>query len=182
MKATPDQSRLWASLVQISYAKVRAITRVATPETEGRLVEMAAFSTGAQLERICRRYRGLRDRFVREEAERTEGLGLDAADTDRMISLRNLPNGMVRLEATLEPDEADLVMRAIDKARDEVRAVSLGAAQSPGSCMAANCEPGKVDRDGASAETPAGGASVGAAPAGGGTDLHCAACRWPLPW
>jgi hypothetical protein len=113
---------------RISYAKVRAITRVATPETEGRLVEMAAFSTGAQLERICRRYRGLRDQFIRGEAERIGGLAVDAADTDRMISLRNLPNGMVRLEATLQFDEADLAMKAIDKARDELRALSLGAA------------------------------------------------------
>jgi hypothetical protein len=152
---------------RISYAKVRAITRVATPETEGRLVEMAAFSTGAQLERICRRYRGLRDQFVREEAERTGGLPVDAADGARMICLRNLPNGMVRLEATLEPDEADLVMKAVDKARDELRALSLGAAQSPGSCTAANGEPGRVDQDGASAETPAVGASAGSAPAGG---------------
>jgi hypothetical protein len=70
-------------------------------------------------------------RFVREEAERTGGLAVDAADTDRMISLRNLPNGMVRLEATLQLDEADLAMKAIDKARDELRALSLGAAQSP---------------------------------------------------
>jgi hypothetical protein len=177
---------------RISYAKVRAITRVATPETEGRLVEMAAFSTGAQLERICRRYRGLRDQFIREEAERTGGLAVDAADTDRMISLRNLPNGMVRLEATLQPDEADLVMKAIDKVREELRALSLGAAQSPGSCVVANDEPGKVDRDGASAETPAGGASAGAAPAGGASvergavwngarDLGAAASRPRLP-
>jgi hypothetical protein len=56
---------------RISYVKVRAITRVATPEMEGRLVDMAASSTGAQLERICRRCRGLRTQFMREEAERT---------------------------------------------------------------------------------------------------------------
>jgi hypothetical protein len=177
---------------RISYAKVRAITRVATPETEGRLVEMAAFSTGAQLERICRRYRGLRDRFVREEAERTGGLPLDTVDADRTITLRNLPNGMVRLEATLQPDEADLVMKAIDKARDELRALSIGAAQSPGSRMAANGEPARVDRRGVSAETPAGGASAGTGPAGGASvergavpsgarDLGVAASRMRLP-
>jgi hypothetical protein len=57
---------------RISYAKVRAITRVATPETEERLVGIAAVATGAQLERICRRYRGLRGQFICEETERTE--------------------------------------------------------------------------------------------------------------
>src|ERR1700690_1854405 len=98
---------------RISYAKVRAITRVATPETEERLVEMAAFATGAQLERICRRYRGLRGQFRREEAERNGEIAVNGADTERMICLSTLANGMVRLEATLQPDEADLVMKAI---------------------------------------------------------------------
>jgi Domain of unknown function (DUF222)/HNH endonuclease len=186
---------------RISYAKVRAITRVATPETKERLVEMAAFATGAQLERICRRYRGLRGQFMREEAERTGERAGDGVDTERMIFLRNLANGMVRLEATLQPDEADLVMKAIDKARDELRRVSLGGAQSldpsaragakearegaghgrgeDGSCgsspgwgIAAGPEPGEVEEggrvegDGASAETPAVAVSAGAVSAG----------------
>jgi hypothetical protein len=42
---------------KLSYAKVRALTRVATGENEGRLLEMALSSTGAQLERICRTFR-----------------------------------------------------------------------------------------------------------------------------
>ena len=42
---------------QLSYAKVRALTRVATPENEERLLEMALASTGAQLERLCRKVR-----------------------------------------------------------------------------------------------------------------------------
>jgi hypothetical protein len=36
---------------KLSYAKVRALTRVATPETEAQLLELAMFATGAQLER-----------------------------------------------------------------------------------------------------------------------------------
>src|SRR5215204_4528786 len=49
---------------QLSYAKVRALTRVATPAIEQRLLELAGHATGAQLERICR---GLRQ--VRTQAE-----------------------------------------------------------------------------------------------------------------
>src|SRR6266487_2718727 len=41
---------------ELSYCKVRAITRVATPAIEAELVEQARFTTGAQLERICRKY------------------------------------------------------------------------------------------------------------------------------
>ena len=45
----------------LSYAKVRALTRVATPENEAKLLEMALMATGAQLERLCRGYRGVLD-------------------------------------------------------------------------------------------------------------------------
>ena len=39
---------------EISYSKVRAMTRVATAENEGDLLGMARCATGAQLEKICR--------------------------------------------------------------------------------------------------------------------------------
>jgi Domain of unknown function (DUF222) len=46
---------------QISYSKVRALTRVATPENEAALLAMARSSTASQLERICRGYNGVSD-------------------------------------------------------------------------------------------------------------------------
>jgi Domain of unknown function (DUF222) len=39
---------------ELSYCKVRAITRVATPEVEESLVEMGRHATGAQLEKLVR--------------------------------------------------------------------------------------------------------------------------------
>jgi hypothetical protein len=42
---------------QLSYAKVRALTRVAEPETERELIELASVLTAAQLERALRAYR-----------------------------------------------------------------------------------------------------------------------------
>jgi len=42
---------------ELSYCKVRAMTRVATAETEELLLTMARSATGAQLERICRGFR-----------------------------------------------------------------------------------------------------------------------------
>ena len=94
---------------RLSYAKVRALTRVATAETEGRLLEMALLATGAQLEKLCRGYR------VVLEGERAP------APEERSVCRRVLPGGMVKLELVLEPDEADLILRAVDRAR-EVRA------------------------------------------------------------
>ena len=94
---------------RLSYAKVRALTRVATPENEAKLLEMALLATGAQLERLCRGYRGVLD------GERTP------TPEERSVRKRLLPGGMVKLELVLEPDEADLILRAIERAR-EVRA------------------------------------------------------------
>ncbi len=91
---------------KLSYAKVRALTRVAKPETETKLLEMAMFATGAQLERLCRGYRG--------------ALAADNAlpPAERGAQRRDLPGGMVKLEIVLLPDEADLVLRAIERARE----------------------------------------------------------------
>jgi hypothetical protein len=92
-------------LGKLSYAKARALTRVATPANEDALLELALAATGAQLERICRAYRSAKsqDRPCQPE--------------DRGVRRRDLPGGMVKLELVLSPDEADLVMRAVDCAR-----------------------------------------------------------------
>jgi hypothetical protein len=99
---------------QLSYAKVRALTRVATAENENRLLDLALASTGAQLERICRSFR----RVVAEQLP-----GDPTLDERRYVSERVLPSGMVRVEAVLHPDEAALVMKAIEAARAGARAV-----------------------------------------------------------
>ncbi|HUJ75263.1 MAG TPA: DUF222 domain-containing protein, partial [bacterium] len=70
----------------LSYAKVRALTRVATPQTEGRLLEMALLATASQLERICRGYHGVLDRDAPPRPE------------ERWVRSRVLPGGMVKVE------------------------------------------------------------------------------------
>ena len=42
---------------RLSYSKVRAITRIATPEIEERLVDLALACTAAHLEGVVRTYR-----------------------------------------------------------------------------------------------------------------------------
>jgi hypothetical protein len=91
---------------KLSYAKVRALSRVATPDNEANLLEMALYATGAQLERICR---GFRNAQMADEGPMPEA---------RSVRERLLPGGMIRLEIVLCPDEADLVLRALDKARE----------------------------------------------------------------
>jgi hypothetical protein len=93
-------------LGKLSYAKVRALTRVATVETEAKLLDAAMYSTGAQLERLCRGYR--------------TAMTADNAlpPPERSVRRRDLPGGMVKLEVVLAPDEADLVLGALDRARE----------------------------------------------------------------
>jgi hypothetical protein len=86
--------------------KVRALTRVATPGNEAQLLDLAMAATGAQLERMCRGYR--------RALTATQAPGPD----ERSVRRRVLPGGRVMLEMVLDPDEADLVVRAIDCARE----------------------------------------------------------------
>jgi hypothetical protein len=87
---------------QVSYSKVRAMTRVATPQNEQTLLELALSSTAAELERICRLFRK-----VTSPAEAQE------ADSRRYVSWRETDDGMVVLTARLHPDEAARVMEAL---------------------------------------------------------------------
>ncbi len=95
---------------KLSYAKVRALSRVATPETEAKLLEVALYATGAQLERLCRGYR---------TALTAENV---LPPPERSVRRRELPGGMVKLEIVLSADEADLVEGAIERAREVAQA------------------------------------------------------------
>ncbi len=135
---------------RLSYAKVRALTRVATPENEAKLLEMALIATGAQLELLCRGYRGVLD------SERTP------APEERSVRQRLLAGGMVKLELVLEPDEADLILRAIERAREvHARRAAPLETEAPGApavpvvppVPAARGEAEAVEAAGVSAET-----------------------------
>jgi len=99
---------------KLSYAKVRALTRVATPQNEAQLLELALVATGAQLERLCRGYR------IAQSADEVP------LPESRSVRQRPLPGGMVKLEIVLSPDEADLVLRAIERARESGRDTTPG--------------------------------------------------------
>ena len=97
----------------VSYAKTRAMTRVATPPNEATLLEMAQHATASQLERICRGYRRVR------AAEAAESRPESLADEElrRFVRSSQTEDGMVRVEARLRPEEAAVLMQAIDVAR-----------------------------------------------------------------
>jgi Domain of unknown function (DUF222)/HNH endonuclease len=94
---------------ELSYSKVRAITRIATPEIEAELVEMARFATAAQLERIVRGYR----RAVSVESA-------EAAHRDRFLSWEWEEDGSLRIRGRLSPEDGALFLKAIEAGREAI--------------------------------------------------------------
>lgn len=93
---------------QVGYSKVRALTRVATPESEGALLDMARSSTASQLERICRGYRlALRNA--------TGEIPDDEVET-RWVRERETTTGLVRFEIQVGAEEAAVIRRALEVA------------------------------------------------------------------
>jgi hypothetical protein len=95
---------------QVSYAKVRAITRVATPETEARLLAVARAGTAAHVERIVRGWR-----WVDRRAEARETALRHAS---RSLHLHQDEDGMVVLRGRLEPEVGALLIQALAAARE----------------------------------------------------------------
>jgi hypothetical protein len=95
---------------QLSYAKIRALTRVATPETEARLLGVGGAGTAAHVERIVRSWRCVDRRAeAREAAQRHRSRGLHVyQDAD----------GMVVVRGRLEPEVGALLMQALAAARE----------------------------------------------------------------
>jgi Domain of unknown function (DUF222)/HNH endonuclease len=124
-RAIADLPLVDAALRQgaVSYSKVRALTRVATPGTEATLLEMARSSTAAQLERICRGYRRA---LQNAAAERPE----DEAER-RWVRERETETGLVRFEVQLRPDEAAVVRRALEAAMRRAWDVTDVSAEMP---------------------------------------------------
>jgi Domain of unknown function (DUF222) len=95
---------------ELSYAKVRALTRVATPATEERLLAVGRAGTAEHVERIVRGWRRV-DRIAeaRETAQRHKCRGLRVyLDHD----------GMVAVRGRLEPEVGELLIQALTAARE----------------------------------------------------------------
>jgi hypothetical protein len=95
---------------ELSYAKVRALTRVATPETEGRLLAVGRAGTAAHVERIVRGWRR-----VDRQAEGREAARQHAG---RALHVYRDEDGTVVLRGRLTPEVGALLLRALDAARE----------------------------------------------------------------
>jgi len=117
---------------ELSYAKVRALTRVATAETEARLLGVGRAGTAAHVERIVRGWRCVDRRAeARETALRHAGRALHVYQDE---------DGMVVLRGRLEPEVGALLMQALAAAREALY-------------QRARVADGEAGRGGVSAET-----------------------------
>jgi hypothetical protein len=111
---------------RLSYSKVRAITRVATPDNEALLTSYGLHATAAQLERI-----------VAEHRRALDGRAAQRAHEQRGVSRRWLAEGVERITIDCSPAEAELIMGRIDDVADALgEAVPPPGAPSDGSAVA----------------------------------------------
>jgi 5-methylcytosine-specific restriction endonuclease McrA len=95
---------------ELSYAKVRALTRVATPGTEVRLVAVGRAGTAAHVERIVRGWRRVDLRAEARQARRRH--------ERRGLHLFQDEDGMVVVRGRLTPEDGALLRRALEAGRE----------------------------------------------------------------
>lgn len=89
----------------LSFSKARALTRVATPDNEAALVELAAHATAAHIEAIVRAWRRVdRVEDALAEAKRHESRRLDVFQDE---------DGMYAVRGRLEPEVGALLEKAL---------------------------------------------------------------------
>ena len=91
---------------RISFAKVRALTRIAQPDSEEELLELALNLTAAQLERAVRAYR----RVTTEEAV--------AVQENAYLHWYWDEDGSLVLEGRLAPEDGAAFLQALDAVRE----------------------------------------------------------------
>ena len=118
--ALADLNHIAAAMArgQLSYSKVRALTRVATPATEARLLAVALCATAAHVERLVRGWRRA-DRDAAPDAEQ-ERLA------SRALSMQVDEDGMVVLRGRLPAEVGAVLLRAVEAALEQVPASADG--------------------------------------------------------
>ena len=105
---------------EISYSKVRALTRIATAGNEAELLTFARHGTTAHAERLVRQWRRL---------DRTDALEADPADQadpaatadpaeHRSLSLHPADDGNYEIRGHLAPEVGALLLKALEGAED----------------------------------------------------------------
>jgi hypothetical protein len=126
--ATLPQTSASFAAGRLSYAKVRALTRVAEPGTEAALLELAHELTASQLERVVRQWRRS-----------------DAVDAARMAAERRFDSwwdddGMLHVRLCLAPEEGAEFLAGVDSLAERSARRERAAAKRAGAERGADPE------------------------------------------
>jgi hypothetical protein len=126
---------------ELCYSQVRAVTRVATPDTEADLLEIALHATASQLETIVRAYRGVLELELGDASDRHRR---------RFVRCEHDDDGALIIHARLPAEEGALVLTALEASREALRA-SHGAPRDGGASAEAthigDAGPGAEDEE-----------------------------------
>ena len=109
LKPLPCISAAFAS-GELSFSKVRAVTRIADPENEKELLDLARYATAAQVEKLVRAYRRVGRLEERECAT--------AQHASRELTYCHDDDGCLVIRARLPADEGAVVLQALNAAMD----------------------------------------------------------------
>jgi hypothetical protein len=96
---------------ELSFSKVRAITRVATPETEDYLLMIAQHGTASHLERLVQGYR-------RVQRYEEETLNANTQYANRYLSYYHDDEGCLVISARLPAEQGAALIKSIESARE----------------------------------------------------------------
>ena len=90
---------------ELSYSKVRALTRVARPDTEKSLVDLGRAGTAAHIERVVGSWRRI-DRTIETHDD-------DLRDASSDLTTHVDENGMFVIRGRLAPEAGEVLMKAL---------------------------------------------------------------------
>jgi hypothetical protein len=139
-RALRDLPRIETAFAEgrLSYSKVRAMTRIATPDCEESLLELALEVTASQVERFCRQWR---------RSERANA-GAEPPEFGQSFEYWKDDEGMVTLKVRMPAEAGAALMTAIDSlAERAARRERAQAERARARHDAVRADGGTVDRD-----------------------------------
>ncbi len=154
---------------ELSYSKVRALTRVADSDSEAELLELAEHATAAQLERIVRGLRRMSTRDANDAHER------------RHLSTWWEPDGSLTVHGNLAAEDGAAFLQALDAMHDLIRATRPRDEDGPAepASEADTCGSAEPPEPRAATNADALVALAEAAVAGHGSGTHARAAHTP---
>jgi hypothetical protein len=125
-RALPELTQISAAFGagEVSYSKVRAITRIATPDNEELLLDLARAGTASHVEKLVREFR-------RANAAQENECAHEQQRSRRLVTWFD-NDGMLVVRGRLTPEQGALLMKALDVSRDELNAPARGSAEPSG--------------------------------------------------